>query len=344
MIGAVGAGLFAIADNTGTLIVARALIGLGTSGALMAGLKALTLWVPKERRSLANGAFIMFGGLGAMASTVPVNLLLPAIGWRGTFLLLSAATVLSAALVATIVPEATPLARPEPWRENLRGLIDIYRDKAFWRVAPLSACAIGTAFAVHGLWAARWLADVNLLAQGQVVFVLLVMGAGLTVGAGVLGVFADFLRRRGVRAMTLFGCACSVFVGLQLTVLSRAVTPVWLPWGVVGAFGGMTVLSYSIIGELFPPEKIGRANGALNVLHLGMAFVVQYGMGVVASRWGADAGGHLPVVAYWAAFSFPLALQAAAFAWFLMPSRAESRVGVTTPSQPASTDELPAAE
>jgi MFS family permease len=322
-IGAMGAVLFAVASNTATLIVGRALIGLGVSGALMAGLKALTLWVPRERRSLANGAFIMSGGLGAMASTVPVTLLLPAIGWRGTFLVLAAATLLSAAVVFMVVPEATLPGEPEGWRKNFHGLIDVYRDRAFWQVAPLSACALGTAFSIHGLWAARWLADVDLMPQHRVVSVLLIMSVGLTAGAGAFGVFTDFLRRRGTRAMTIFGYACALFISLQLTALSRAVTPVWLPWGTIGAFGGMTVLSYSIIGELFPPEKIGRANGALNVLHVGMAFVLQYGMGVVASRWRPDVAGHLPAAAYWAAFSFPLTLQAGAFAWFFVPMRAE---------------------
>ena len=99
-----GATLFAMAPNIPTLILARALIGIGTSGALMAGLKALALWVPQERRALANGSFIMFGGLGAMTSTVPVNLLLPLTGWRGVFLLLAALTLASALLVLIVVP------------------------------------------------------------------------------------------------------------------------------------------------------------------------------------------------------------------------------------------------
>ena len=77
LIGAAGAIIFATAGNLSTLILGRTLIGLGTSGALMAGLKALAIWVPAERRTRVNGGFIMFGGLGAMASTVPVGLLQP---------------------------------------------------------------------------------------------------------------------------------------------------------------------------------------------------------------------------------------------------------------------------
>ncbi|MGA9014651.1 MAG: MFS transporter, partial [Acetobacteraceae bacterium] len=137
-----GATLFATAPNTPTLILARALIGIGTSGALMAGLKALALWVPQERRALANGSFILFGGLGAMTSTVPVNLLLPMVGWRGVFLLLAALTLASTLLVLAVVPEKRTAAPAEDWCRSLHGLLAVYHDPVFWRLAPLSACVV----------------------------------------------------------------------------------------------------------------------------------------------------------------------------------------------------------
>ena len=242
---------------------------------------------------------------------------------------LAAATLTSAIAVLLVVPEAKSTTTPERWRENMRGLFDIYRSRAFWQIAPLSACVIGTAFAVHGLWAARWLTDVDLLSPENVVFSLLAMGAGLTAGACVIGLCADLLRRLGVRSMTIFGWTCLVFMALQLASLGRVRLPSWLLWGAIGSFGSMTVLSYSIIGELFPPEKIGRANGALNVLHLGMAFVLQYGMGIVAAHWHPDLQGHLGVAAYRAAFALPLTLELLALTWFLLSFNA-GRFGWTT--------------
>ena len=316
VIAAVGAAVFGAAHHTSTLIVGRALIGLGTSGALMAGLKALAVSVPQEQRPLANGAFIMFGGLGAMASTVPVDDVLPALGWRGVFLLLSLLTLGTAVLILAVVPESPSARRRETWRDDVRRLLDIYQDRAFWRLAPLSASTIGAVFAVHGLWAAQWLTDVDHFAPDQVASDLLAMGAGLTLGAGGIGAATDWLRRRNVPLMTSFAFCCSMFIVLQAIVLARVALPAWLIWGVIASFGGMTALSYSILGELFPSETIGRANGALNVLHLSMAFVLQYAMGAIASLWPADVTGHLPVTAYRAAFAAPLLLQVLALAWF----------------------------
>jgi predicted MFS family arabinose efflux permease len=164
---------------------------------------------------------------------------------------------------------------------------------------------------------------------------LLVMGAGLTVGAVAIGVATDRLRRIGVPPIVTFAAACSLFIALQLASLGRLALPAWLLWGAFASFGGMTVLSYSIMGELFPPDKIGRANGALNVMHLGMAFVVQYAMGLIASRWIPDALGHLPLAAYRAAFSLPLALEFAALAWFVAALTLRRRHDVSAGNAPA---------
>lgn len=328
-IGALGAFLFAIADSIFVLMLARVLIGVGTSGALMAGLKALAIWIPEHRRVLANGGFIMFGGLGAMASTIPIDMLMPALGRSGVFLLLSVATLITALAILFLVPESHRNSPPEDWRSHLRSLWDIYLNPAFWRLAPLSACVIGTAFAVHGLWAARWLADVDRLAPDQVAVDLLVMGAGLTLGAGFIGLITNRLRRFGVPPTFTFALGGSLFIALQVALLDRLSLPAWSLWGAFASFGSMTVLSYSIMGELFPPGKIGRANAALNVLHLAMAFILQYGMGAVASHWYSDVRGHLPVVAYRAAFALPLALELLALAWFAGSSWASRQKNVS---------------
>lgn len=65
-------------------------------------------------------------------------------------------------------------------------------------------------------------------------------------------------------------------------------------------------------------EFAARANGALNLLHFGWAFMVQYGIGLVLDQWPSQ-NGHYPLAAYQAAFGLSLALQIAALVWFAMP-------------------------
>jgi len=75
------------------------------------------------------------------------------------------------------------------------------------------------------------------------------------------------------------------------------------------------VLSYATLAEYFPKESAGQANGALNVLHIGGACVIQYSIGFVIALWPSHSG-HYPAIAYQAAFAFNLAFQIAALAYF----------------------------
>ena len=330
MVAALGALVFANAHHTATLILGRAVIGLGTSGGLMAGLKALNLWVPKGRLIAMNGLYVMCGGLGAMASTYPVSWLVDVVGWRGAFVTLAAATVMVALALYYVVPERLSDSRPEPWRQTVAALLGICRTAAFWRLAPLSAMVIGTAFAVHGLWAARWMADVDGMAPAEVTSYLLAMGAGLTVGAGILGIGGNALQANGVRPSTLFAGACAVFLLIQLVILSNMRITGLILWPCFALFGAMTVLSYSMLADLFEQDLIGRANGVLNVLHLGMAFVIQATIGFVTNLWLPDTFGHYPVTAYQAAFAVPIVFQGLAFLWFLL-APFSARIAWNTP-------------
>ena len=92
-VAATGAVIFASADSLALLTFGRALIGLGFAGGLMSGFKAVVLWVPEDRRALANAAIMSFGALGIIVATVPTELAVQAIGWRAVFLALAAVTV-----------------------------------------------------------------------------------------------------------------------------------------------------------------------------------------------------------------------------------------------------------
>ena len=104
----------------------------------------------------------------------------------------------------------------------------------------------------------------------------------------------------------------------ELALILRVPLPSILPWSVVSVVGAATVLSYAIIADYFPVEIAARANGALNLLHFGWAFAVQYGIGLIVNQW-APQDGHYPLDAYQTAFGFSLALQFAALLWFAAP-------------------------
>lgn len=319
-VAALGSVVFALASNEVWLIIGRGLIGVGVAGALMAGLKANALWVSPRYLPFANGGIVMFGGLGAIVATLPVGALDADVGWRVTFLLLAALS-LALAVAAYIFLPKRPMDRVPLQHRGARGFIDAVTDKRFIRLAPLSASVIGGAFAIQGLWAARWLVDVDGFQPDTVLDELLVMGIGLTIGSLVIGGTTTWLCRLGVAETTVFALFCIAFVGVQLALLMNIPLPAAVIWGMLGAFGGMSVLSYSILDSIFPTDMVGRTNSVLNLLHLAGAWLIQASMGLIIGEWSANSGGHYPLLAYRVAFAVPIVLQIIGLIWFARPFR-----------------------
>ncbi|WP_407120194.1 nitrate/nitrite transporter [Bradyrhizobium sp. STM 3561] len=313
LLAAVGAGLFAVSTSFRSLLIARAMIGLGVAAAFTAGLKSIILWFPSERVALLNGYMVMLGSLGAVTATAPVEHLLAWIGWRQLFEILAAATGVTAILIYVVVPE-----RPNVPSIAHATLGSIFGDRRFWRIAPLSATCIGSAWSLQGLWASPWLADVEGFDRASLVRQLLTMSIVLSCGAWLFGTTVHYTKRRGIGAERILVMVAVLFVTAELALILRAPLPSIVPWSVVAIVGTATVASFAVMADYFPPELAGRANGALNVLHFGWAFLAQFGTGLILQQWSED-GGHRPVQAYQVAFGLNVALQIAALLWFALP-------------------------
>lgn len=285
----------------------------------MAGFKAIVLWFPPSRLALANGWLVMLGALGAVTATAPAELVVQAIGWRGLFAVLAGLSALAALLVLFAVPEPSAGRSPSKTTKAV-SLWAIYRDPRFWRVAPLSAIGIGTSWSLQGLWAAPWLRDVDGLDRANVVQHLGVMAIAVCASALLLGIAADRLRRRDVKTELVLASTLAVSMTAQAALLFQWPVPSYLLWGTIAAAGAATVLSFAILTDYFPKEISGRANAALNLLHVGGAFVLQSATGLIIEQW-PEARGTYPAEAHQTAMAALVVLQLTALAWFAMSLR-----------------------
>jgi MFS family permease len=309
-----GALLFALADGLLGLLVGRVLLGLGVALALMAGFKAIVTWFPPGRIALVNGWLVMLGALGAVTATTPSETIVRAVGWRGLFAILAGFCALAALLVLFAVPEQS-LKSSAQSAARAPSLWTIYRDRRFWRIAPLSATGIASSWSLQGLWAAPWLCDVAGLDRTTVVHYLAMMAIVVCASALLLGMVADRLRRRGVRTEVVLATMLALSMMAQAALVFGWPIPSHLLWALIAGAGAATVLSFAIIADYFPREASGRANAALNLLHVGSAFVLQSATGFIIARWPETQGSY-PAEAHQAAMATILVLQLVAFAWF----------------------------
>ena len=81
--------------------------------------------------------------------------------------------VTRAALIFLGVPERRDEAEAGQRVGQIEGLKVIYRDRFFWRVAPLTFICQATQLAILGLWSGPWLRDVAGLDRAGVAFLAL---------------------------------------------------------------------------------------------------------------------------------------------------------------------------
>jgi sugar phosphate permease len=315
ILAAAGAALFAISDGLGELVLGRALIGLGVSACLMASLKTFVLWFPPQRLPAVNGWVLAAGGLGALTATAPVEWAMELTSWRGVFAGLAVLTLLAAAVIFRVVPDRPAAAQVGDWRVQWRGIVAIYTNRVFWRLAPISLLVMSSHMAIQGLWAGPWLRDVAGLDRMAVADHLFWVAGGMVAGFLSIGTLAYRLSRLGIPPVAVSMGGVVIFLALQLTIALGYTGATLLVWLGFGFFGTSANLSYAVLSQTFPRELAGRVNTALNLLVFVGAFVTQWGLGAVIGFWPATSGGYAPF-GYSMAFGLVLILQVAALGWY----------------------------
>ena len=318
-----GAALFGLSQSLGGLIVARALIGLGVSGCMMASIKVFILWFPLNRLATLNGWLISCGGLGALSASMPAEALLRITDWHGVFLLLAALTFAASGAIFLIVPERGAEQAPQTLIESLRSLSPIVRNANFWKLGLLPMAAQGVFMSLQGLWIAPWLNDVVGLAREEIGQHLLVVALGMIVGATLWGDVADRLSRHGIDTVkVLLGGNGAFLVLLALIALGVKTGTLYLLFALT-LFAQVQPLIYAIMSREFPLELSGRVSSTLNLLVFLSAFAVQWGTGVIINLWPVEAGRYA-VAGYEAAFGACLALVLVPFVLLLVSRRASA--------------------
>ena len=76
---------FSLATSFSGLLAARVLCGVGVGACLMAPLTGFRRWLDPTAQLRANSWMLMTGSFGMVASTLPVQWLMPVMGWRPLF-------------------------------------------------------------------------------------------------------------------------------------------------------------------------------------------------------------------------------------------------------------------
>jgi MFS family permease len=313
---------FANAHGFSALLAARFLCGVGLSACLMAPLTGYRRWFGPAIQTRANAWMLMTGSCGMVASTLPVQWLLPTIGWRPMFLGLAILLVLSLLLIVWQVPAwAGPANAPGAAGQEDR-YARIWRDPYFRRLAPLGFFGYGGLLSVQTLWAAPWMEQMAGYTPLQSATGLFWINIAMLCTFWTWGMVGPWLAHRGWSADRLIGWGLPAsFLVLALVIASpEALKPH------AGALLALYCVTCSFVtpsqpavAMAFPPELAGRALTAFNlVIFLGV-FAIQWGIGLAID--GLMAVGASQAAAYRLAFAAFLACSVSAYVYFVLGAR-----------------------
>jgi len=303
-----GAGtlVMAMAGTTGTLLAGRFLVGLGAAVTFVGALKIAATWFPPARFATLSAVTAAAGGAGSLLATVPLAVLVAAVGWRGAFWLIGLVTLATAAACLAVVRDR-PGPAPRPgFAAVLRGTRTVLANRHTW--PPFLAFFFQLAAQSNlWLWVVPYLRDLYGLSTPEAAWYATAPSLALLVTGPLTGFLSDRVVRRRKAPYALLNA------GLFATWVALVATVGTLPlWGLfallfaVGVAGGGFVLTWPIGREVNPPHLAGIA---VAVVNMGGFLGVALGQGLVGtildSRWeGALAAGArvYPAAAYRAAF------------------------------------------
>jgi predicted MFS family arabinose efflux permease len=320
-----GCAAFAVARSFVGLTLARALIGMGVSACLMAPMTRFRHSFSATAQMRANSWMLMSGSLGMLASTLPVQWLLPVWGWRGLFIGLAVMFAVAMALIATLV-RADPVHVDPPTSPAQGGYAEVFRHPTFIRFAPMGFFHYGGMVAVQSLWAGPWLSQVGGLSAADTAVGLFGINFAMLVSFWLWGVWVPRLYASGWTAQSLIarGLPLSLLVLIAAIASGRHATAG--AWALFCATSTFVSLSQPAIAQTFPQALVGRALSAYNlVIFLGI-FVTQWGMGLVIDA--LKAAGWRTESSFQAAFALMAAACLFSYVWFL---RGRDRRGSTQP-------------
>ena len=320
----VGCLVFAWATSFSGLLFARVLIGVGVSACLMAPMTGYRRWLYADKQQRANSWMLMTGSLGMLSSTLPVQWLLPWMGWRWMFVILAVLLLLSMWLMRWQVPvwrlpEPEPSASTSSSPKTSGGIwasyAPVWQNASFKSLAPMGFFSYGGLVAMQTLWAGPWMVKVCGYTPLEAATGLFWVNVSMMVTFCLWGLVTPHLYARGLDANRLMAYGVPLNFMVQIYIITSGADAGALAWALFCMSTSVVALSQPAVGMAFPPALAGRGLSAYNLVVFLGVFVVQWGVGLMVD--GFTSQGLAEPQAFQAAITVYLVCCVLAYAHFL---------------------------
>lgn len=321
VLSAVGSFLFGMSYSSSGVLVGRILVGIGVSTVYICTLKLISQWYHGDEFATMNSLLVAIGGVGLLASTVPMAWASDIYGWRMPFVATGAITVVLI-IIAWLFVHDSPHARirdnegpPRHPRLSVKNaVLTILGSRRFWPACIWLMCSFSLYIAFGGLWGAPYLMHVYGLSKADASGILMMIAFGMIVGSPAVGLLSDkVLKRRKpvhIASSLLLVAIMALFVTWTDSLPLFSLYILMFLFG-IAAVGALPV-GYASIKDLFPVEMAGTTTGIANLFPFLLGAVLQPIMGYILEQFGKN-GDTYSVTGYQYAISVLLVCAVVAF-------------------------------
>jgi len=317
LIAFIGTVSFALAQNFSGLLVSRILIGVGVSACLMAPLTGYRIWFAENQQQRANSWMLMIASLGFLSSTLPIQLLLPAFGWRWIFGGIAALILISIFLMLAFIPKWDHQKNESLDNQTSKGsLADVWKNKFFISVIPMGLFNYGGLMAIQTLWAGPWMVRVAGYTPIESATGLFWINITMLISFFLWGYFLPKITNLGFSALKILklGLPVSFLIMLIIIILGSKAGAFYITLFILSSI--FLSVTQPAVGLSFASHLAGKALTSFNLLIFLGTFIMQWVMGLVIDL--VKTFGYTEIIGFKAAFSFFLFLSLISYIFFLI--------------------------
>ena len=320
LIAFIGTLSFALAQSFSGLLISRILIGVGVSACLMAPLTGYRIWFAENQQQRANSWMLMIASLGFLSSTLPVQLLLPSLGWRWLFGGIAGLILISIFLMLAFIPKwdhQKDESLENPVRQG--SLSDVWKNKFFISVIPMGLFNYGGLMAIQTLWAGPWMIRVAGYTPLESATGLFWINITMLVSFFLWGYFLPRITNLGFSALKILklGLPVSFLVMLTIIILGSKAGVFYITLFILSSI--FLSVTQPAVGLSFQSHLAGKALTSFNLLIFLGTFIMQWVMGLVIDL--VKNYGYTEIIGFKAAFSFFLFLSLISYIFFLIVNK-----------------------
>ena len=268
-IAAIGSWMTATGDTFTAVAMGKVMIAAGMAAVYIPMMKVVSIWFPPHYFPQLNGIIIAIGNVGALAATVPLQMVVNALGWRDTFMALMVVTLILAILCFILLKELPAgETKTKDGMGMLLGLKTVFAGgRKFWPMAIAYFLVYGSIMVFQGTYAKVYFNTFHSFA-GLTIWIVSMLSIGKIFSIAASGILSGRGIIKSKRTAMFWGTAGYAAVWLIMWLFIGEVQSV-LFWGIISAlfgfFGGFMSLSFAQVKEWHPTSLAATSVGALNL-------------------------------------------------------------------------------